>query len=108
MAEERAARRLSKMGSGSRGTSIPIRSNYSSLIDMINQRGGEYPSQTVLDAYNHSSKYRNPDTVKELNKLYNVPFPFKLVPAEAGDRSCHWKPDARGNGHGAPKRRSND
>lgn len=50
--------RLAKINSSKRGTFIEIRSlSYSSIIDMINLRGDEYPSLSNLDSYNHGNTF---------------------------------------------------
>ncbi|KAL8134593.1 hypothetical protein AgCh_009569 [Apium graveolens] len=59
---DRDLTRLGKMNTSKRGTSIQIQSPYTSLIDMINSRGEEYPSLSEFDSYNHvenNSKWRD-------------------------------------------------
>ncbi|KAK1397069.1 hypothetical protein POM88_006932 [Heracleum sosnowskyi] len=92
---DRASQHLQKMNSASkRGTPIPIRSKYMSLHDMINERGDEYPSVSALDSYDCSNRFHEVDMIKDYNKMYRVKAPLRLVPAGAGDRSCHWRPNA--------------
>jgi hypothetical protein len=64
-----------------------------SLIDMLNERGDEYPSQSDLDAYDCCSIYHDSEEVEKFNKLYKIKSPYKLVLAGPGDRPCHWKPN---------------
>ena len=92
---DRATARLQKLSTASkRGTPIPIRSKYMSLHDMINERGDEYPSVSALDSYDHSNKFHEADKVKDYHKIYRIKPPLKLILADAGDRSCHWRSDA--------------
>lgn len=84
--------RLSKMNAASkRGNSITICSSYSSLIDMINQRGDEYPSNAPIDSSNHTNTFNDIKEIENLNKVYKLHYDLKLIKAGPGDRSCHLK-----------------
>lgn len=90
--EDKAKARLAKMNSAS-SKGISIRSPYMSLIEMLNERGDDYPSLAELDAYNCCSTYHYSEEIARYNKLFKMKPPYKLVLAEPGDRPCHWKPN---------------
>ncbi|KAL8155484.1 hypothetical protein AgCh_000754 [Apium graveolens] len=58
---DRDLAKLAKMNSLKRGTAIQIRPPYTSLINMINTRGDEYPSLSDLDSYNHDNTFHELD-----------------------------------------------
>lgn len=91
--EDKSAR-LAKMNSASSKGTITIRSPYMFLIDMLNERGEDYPSLAKLDAYDCCSTYHDVEEIARYNKLFKIKFPYKLVPAGSGDGPCHWKPNS--------------
>lgn len=92
---DRAASRLSKMNSAvKKGAVITVHSGYMSLLDMINTRGDEYPSESHLDAYNYGNTFHDVDQIAKFNKLYRIKKSYKVIKVEPGDRSCHWQKDA--------------
>ncbi|KAL8098330.1 hypothetical protein AgCh_031188 [Apium graveolens] len=93
MADKRMTR-LAKMNVARKSNDFPIRSRYTSLIDMINTRGDEYPSNAHLDAHDHISALRDPKELKKLSSCFRIKEPFKLVLAGPADRACQWKKDA--------------
>jgi hypothetical protein len=92
--EGKAAERLAKINAQSSKGTITIRSPYTSLVDLLNLRGDDYPSLAELDAYNCCSRYHDFEEIERYNKLYKIKAPLKLVPAGPGDRPCHWKPNS--------------
>lgn len=72
---DRDQQRVAKMNNSKRGTLIKIRSlSYTSLIDMINLRGDEYPYLSHLDSYNHSNTFHKEDNrILNFNRLYKLP-----------------------------------
>lgn len=80
------------MNSSKRGIHIYIRSfACSSLIDMINLKGDEYPSLAHLDSYNHGNIYHEEDNmIANFNRLYKPPPHVKIEPTLPGDRTCQW------------------
>ncbi|KAL8124557.1 hypothetical protein AgCh_012275 [Apium graveolens] len=86
--------RLAKMNVARESNEFPIRSRYTSLIDMINTRGDEYPSDAHLDAHDHISALRDPKELEKLSSCFKIKEPFKLVLAGPADRACQWKKDA--------------
>ncbi|KAL8147422.1 hypothetical protein AgCh_004941 [Apium graveolens] len=93
MADKRMTR-LAKMNVARKSNDFPIRSRYTSLIDMINTRGDEYPSDAHLDAHDHISALRDPKELEKLSSCFKIKEPFKLVLAGPADRACQWKKDA--------------
>ncbi|KAL8126026.1 hypothetical protein AgCh_013354 [Apium graveolens] len=93
MADKRMTR-LAKMNVARKSNDFPIRSRYTSLIDMINTRGDEYPSDAHLDAHDHNSALRDPKELEKLSSCFKIKEPFKLVLAGPADRACQWKKDA--------------
>ncbi|KAL8114444.1 hypothetical protein AgCh_021339 [Apium graveolens] len=85
---------LAKMNVARKSNEFPIRSRYTSLIDMINTRGDEYPSDAHLDAHDHISALRDPKELEKLSSCFKIKEPFKLVLAGPADRACQWKKDA--------------
>lgn len=93
MAEDRAALRFQKLqGASKRG--IIIRSPSMSLQDMILNRTEDFPSLSHLDSFNHSNTFHDTEKITDYNKMYRIDPPYRLVPADPGDRSCHWRPNA--------------
>ncbi|XP_074329932.1 uncharacterized protein LOC141667374 [Apium graveolens] len=86
--------RLAKMNVARKSNEFPIRSRYTSLIDMINTRGDEYPSDAHLDAHDHISALRDPKELEKLSSYFRIKDPFKLVLAGPADRACQWRKDA--------------
>ncbi|KAL8087763.1 hypothetical protein AgCh_037786 [Apium graveolens] len=86
--------RLAKMNVARKSNEFPIRSRYTSLIDMINTRGDEYPSDAHLDAHDHISALRDPKELEKLSSCFKIKEPFKLVLTGSADRACQWKKDA--------------
>ncbi|XP_074355552.1 uncharacterized protein LOC141695188 [Apium graveolens] len=93
MANKRMTR-LAKMNVARKSNDFPIRSRYTSLIDMINTRGDEYPYDAHLDAHDHISALRDPKELEKLSSCFKIKEPFKLVLAGPADRACQWKKDA--------------
>ncbi|KAL8149186.1 hypothetical protein AgCh_006264 [Apium graveolens] len=93
MADKRMTR-LAKMNVARKSNDFPIRSRYTSLIDMINTRGDGYPSDAHLDAHDHNSALRDPKELEKLSSCFKIKEPFKLVLAGPADRACQWKKDA--------------
>ena len=69
---------------------VTIHSGYMNLVQMIAERGDEYPSLANLDSYTHTNVLVSKEVVDRLSKLYNFPAEFKLEVAEESDRTCHW------------------
>ncbi|KAL8098358.1 hypothetical protein AgCh_031208 [Apium graveolens] len=91
---DRDLARLGKMNVSKRGTDIQIQSPYTSLINMINSRGDEYPSLFELDSYNHGNTFHElEDRIESLNTLYKLPPYLRITPAAPGDRTCNWEGD---------------
>lgn len=90
---DRASARLQKMNQASK-RGITIRSSHMSLQDMILERNEIYPSVSDLDSFDQSNTFHEIDKITEYNRMYKVEPPYRLIPAEPGDRSCHWRPDA--------------
>ncbi|KAL8120200.1 hypothetical protein AgCh_017373 [Apium graveolens] len=86
--------RLAKMNVARKSNEFPIRSRYTSLIDMINTRGDEYPSDAHLDAHDHINALRDPKELEKLSSCFKIKKPFKLVLAGPADRACQWKKEA--------------
>ncbi|KAL8126038.1 hypothetical protein AgCh_013362 [Apium graveolens] len=86
--------RLAKMNVARKSNEFPIRSRYTSLIDMINTCGDEYPSDAYLDAHDHISALWDPKELEKLSSCSKIKEPFKLVLAGPADRACQWKKDA--------------
>ncbi|KAL8115868.1 hypothetical protein AgCh_022385 [Apium graveolens] len=86
--------RLAKMNVARKSSEFPIRSRYTSLIDMINTRGDEYPSDAHLDAHDHISVLRDPKELDKLGVCFKIKELFKLVLAGSADRACQWRKDA--------------
>ncbi|KAL8104458.1 hypothetical protein AgCh_028613 [Apium graveolens] len=86
--------RLAKMNVARKSNEFPIRSRYTSLIDMINTRGDEYPSDAHLDVHDHISALWDPKELEKLSSCFKIKEPFKLVLAGPADRACQWKKDA--------------
>ncbi|KAL8116823.1 hypothetical protein AgCh_023117 [Apium graveolens] len=85
---------LQKMNVSKRGTNIQIQSPYTSLLDMINSRGDEYPSLSELDSYNHGNTFHELDgRIESMNTLYTLPPHLRITPAAPGDRTCNWEGD---------------
>lgn len=71
---------LRKMNlSSKRGTPINIYFFYMSLVDMINQRGDEYPSNARMDSYNYDNTFPDESEIQKFNKYYNFPFALNLL-----------------------------
>ena len=77
-----------------KGTIIPIHSSYMSLIDMINVRGDDFPSNAKFDSYDHCNKFHEDDTIASYNSLFNIPPGYRLVKPSPGDRTCNFRRDA--------------
>ncbi|KAL8149219.1 hypothetical protein AgCh_006287 [Apium graveolens] len=92
MADKNSERAAKIASASKRGNDIEIRSSYMSLLDMINTRGDEYPSNAHFDSFNHYNTWHNIDYDK-LNIRYNVRPPLRLVSVDGGDSTFHWKPD---------------
>ncbi|KAL8121509.1 hypothetical protein AgCh_018295 [Apium graveolens] len=86
--------RLAKMNVARKSSEFPIRSRYTSLIDMINTRGDEYPSDAHLDVHDHISVLRDPKELDKLSACFKIKEPFKLLLAGSADRACQWRKDA--------------
>ncbi|KAL8088605.1 hypothetical protein AgCh_038398 [Apium graveolens] len=86
--------RLAKMNVARKSNKFPIRSRYTSLIDMINTRGDKYPSDAHLDAHDHISALRDQNELDKLSGCFGIKDPFKLVLAGPVDRACQWRKDA--------------
>lgn len=84
----------SKASGTKASTEFQIHSRYTSLIDMINTRKDEYPSNTHLEASDHGNTFHNPKEFEKMEKLYNIQKPFKLILAGPGDRSCNLRENA--------------
>ncbi|KAL8123914.1 hypothetical protein AgCh_011789 [Apium graveolens] len=88
--------RSQKMNVSKRGTNIQIQSPYTSLIDMINSRGDEYPSLSELDSYNHGNTFHELDgRIESMNTLYRLPPHLRITPAAPGDRTFENNPKWR-------------
>ncbi|KAL8088412.1 hypothetical protein AgCh_038260 [Apium graveolens] len=92
--DDKKMTRLAKMNVARKSNEFPIRSRYTSLIDMINTRGDEYPSDAHLDAHDHISALRDPKELEKLSSCFKIKEPFKLVLAGPADRAGQWKKDA--------------
>ncbi|KAL8088374.1 hypothetical protein AgCh_038230 [Apium graveolens] len=79
---------LAKMNVAKKSSEFPIRSRYTSLIDMINSRGDEYPSDAHLDVHDHISVSRDPKELDKLTACFKIKEPFKLVLAGPANRAC--------------------
>ncbi|KAK1380945.1 hypothetical protein POM88_027689 [Heracleum sosnowskyi] len=90
---DRSASRLQKMNQASK-RGIIIRSPTMSLQDMILERSEVYPSVSHLDSFNHSNRFHDADAIANYKNMYKIRPPYRLVLAEPGDRSCHWRPNA--------------
>ncbi|KAK1369648.1 hypothetical protein POM88_035740 [Heracleum sosnowskyi] len=90
---DRSASRLQKMNQASK-RGIIIRSPTMSLQDMILERSDVYPSVSHLDSFNHSNRFNDADAIANYKNMYRIRPPYRLVLAEPGDRSCHWRPNA--------------
>lgn len=90
---DRDQQRLAKMNTSKRGTLIEIRYLfYTSLIDMINLKGEEYPFLSNLDSYNHNNTFHEEDNrILNFNRLYKLPPNLRIEPALPGDRTCQWE-----------------
>ena len=86
--------RLAKMNVARKSNEFPIRSRYTSLIDMINTRGDEYPSDTHLDVNDHISIFPDAKELDKLSTYFKIKEPFKLVLTGPADKACQWKKDA--------------
>ena len=96
MANDRAAKRLEKMtalSSQKRGN-FPIRSSYSSIQELLAERGDEFKSVADLDSFNYCSTFKDAKTLAVYNRLYRLPPNHKFIFADPADRSCHWRPDS--------------
>ena len=82
---------LAKMNVAKKSNEFPIRSRYTSLIDMINTRGDEYPSDAHLDAHDHVSIFRDAKELDKMKTFFKIKEPFKLVLACPVDRACRRK-----------------
>lgn len=67
-----------------------VKASYISLIELINLRRDEYPSDSKLDSFDYYNKFHDVDEINKFNKLHNVRR-LKLVPINLGDCICHWK-----------------
>ena len=95
MAEDRAAKRLERMtalSSQKRGN-FPIRSSYTSIQELLAERGDEFKSVADLDSFNYCSVFKDAKTLSVYNRLYRLPPNHKFVFANGSDRSCHWRPE---------------
>ena len=93
--EDKKAARLALINSSSKkGNDFPIHSNYQNLIDIINTRGDEYPSDSHLDSFDHANTFHDSAELKKIEKLYLISAPYSLALAEPADRSCRPKPGA--------------
>ena len=90
MADKKAAR-LAKLNSSSQGT-ILIHPPYTSIGDLLRERGEEYPNMSILDAYDFPNRYKDQEKVRDYNIVYNVPKEYEILYPEAGDRTCNWDP----------------
>lgn len=77
-----------------KGNIIPIHSPYMSLLEMINVRGDEFPSNAKFDSYDHCNKFHEDDTIASYNSLFNIPPGYRLVKPSPGDRTCNFRKDA--------------
>ena len=96
MAEDRAAKRLERMtalSSQKRGN-FPIRSSYTSIQELLAERGDEFKSVADLDSFNYCSTFKDAKALSVFNRLYRLPPNHKFIFADAADRSCHWRPDS--------------
>lgn len=71
--------KASKSAASKKGTPITIHSSYMSLIEMINVRGDEFPSNFKFDAYDHCNKYHENNNISDFNSFYNPPSHLKII-----------------------------
>ena len=95
MAEDRAAKSLERMtalSSQKRGN-FPIRSSYTSIQELLAERGDEFKSVADLDSFNYCSVFKDAKALSVYNRMYRLPPNHKFVFANGSDRSCHWRPE---------------
>ena len=76
-----------------RGNFVAVRPNFTSISDLLQEMGDEFPNVAELDAFKFSSSYVNQNSCDRLSKLYKLPSGFRFVIADPCDRACHWKPN---------------
>lgn len=88
----RKAGRLAKMNAASRRGTISIRSHYTSIQELLNERTEDYPTQTHLEAYNYKNIFHKLSKIKKYQKLYSIPDYIEIGHPGDSVRTCHWDP----------------
>lgn len=76
-----------------KGNFVHFSLSYISLFDTINECANDYPSNALLDSYDHGNTFHGEKEIAKPKKLYKISSFLKLVKAEPGDHSCQWKKD---------------